>query len=132
MDLYERWPGSTYADHARGNTELHLELREIFATKSVAEWLDFGVEQNTPIAPFNTPANIGDDPQFQARMGFYSSDDVGCEQLPLPVYVNAELPPAPTIAPTPGQHTDEVLEEVLGLGDAEIETLREDGVLGND
>ena len=27
---FERWPGSKYADHAKGNRELHLELKEIF------------------------------------------------------------------------------------------------------
>ena len=30
MDLFERWPGSKYADHARGNRELRRELRDIF------------------------------------------------------------------------------------------------------
>ena len=34
MDLFERWPGSKYADHARGNRELQAELRDIFATKT--------------------------------------------------------------------------------------------------
>ena len=31
MDLFERWPGAKYADHARGNRELQAELRDIFA-----------------------------------------------------------------------------------------------------
>ena len=30
-DLFERWPGSQYGDHARGNTEMRAILREIFA-----------------------------------------------------------------------------------------------------
>ena len=29
-ELFERWPGSKYADHARGNRELQAELRTIF------------------------------------------------------------------------------------------------------
>ena len=29
-----------------------------------------------------------------------------------------------------GQHTDEVLAEVLGLGDAELGTLHDDGIVG--
>ena len=36
MDLFERWPGSKYADHARGNRELQHELRDIFRTKTAA------------------------------------------------------------------------------------------------
>ena len=30
VDLFEKWPGSKYADHARGNLELRAELRDIF------------------------------------------------------------------------------------------------------
>ena len=130
MDLFERWPGSTYADHARGNTELQRELKAIFATKTCAEWLAFSNEANTPIAPFNTPANIGDDPQFQARIGFLSTSDVGCEQLPLPVYVDGEKPAAPSMAPTVGQHTDQVMQEVLGRTAAEVDALRAEGAFG--
>ena len=39
-DLFERWPGAKYADHARGNIELQAELRDIFRTRTTAEWLD--------------------------------------------------------------------------------------------
>ena len=130
MDLFERWPGSTYADHARGNTELQRELKAVFATRTCAEWLDFSNEANTPIAPFNTPANIGDDPQFQARIGFLPTEDMGCEQLPLPVYVDGAKPPTPSMAPTVGQHTDQVMADMLGLGTDEINDLRASGAFG--
>ena len=36
----------------------------------------------------------------------------------------------PTMAPTVGEHTHEVLEKVLGKTDADIAKLRTDGVLG--
>ncbi len=129
-DLFETWPGSKYADHARGNTELQAELRNIFRTRTCTEWLAFGDEFNTPIAPFNTPANIGDDPQFQARMGFYPIDAVGCEQLPLPVFVDGDPLPVPTMAPTVGEHTDDVMADVLGLDATRITELREGGAFG--
>jgi len=54
-ELYEQQPGAKYADHARGNTELRAILRDIFASRSSAEWLDFGMKHNTPIAPSNRP-----------------------------------------------------------------------------
>jgi len=129
-DLFEKWPGSKFADHARGNLELQAELKKIFMTKSVKEWLDFSNEVNTPIAPFNTMKNIGEDPQFQARMGFLPIDAVGCEQLPLPVFVNGEKLPVPTMAPEVGQHTEEVLGEVLHKDPATLKKLREDGSFG--
>jgi crotonobetainyl-CoA:carnitine CoA-transferase CaiB-like acyl-CoA transferase len=130
MDLFEKWPGSKYADHAKGNKELQAELRDIFRTKTVVEWLAFSDEHNTTIAPFNTQANIGDDPQFQDRMGFLPIEAVGCEQLPLPVFVGGKKLPVPTMAPTVGEHTDQVLSDVLGKDAAEIERLRKDGVFG--
>ena len=130
MDLFEKWPGSKYADHARGNKELQKELREIFKTKTVREWLEFSDEVNTTIAPFNTQKSIADDPQFQHRMGFYPTEKLGCEQLPLPVFVNGEPLPCPTKAPTQGENTDEVMARVLGKSEAEIARLRESGVFG--
>jgi crotonobetainyl-CoA:carnitine CoA-transferase CaiB-like acyl-CoA transferase len=129
-DLFDKWPGSKYADHAKGNKELQRELQTIFKTKTCAEWLEFSNEFNTTIAPVNTPANIGDDPQFQARMGFYPSEAVGCEQLPLPVYVDGSLPPVPTMAPTVGEHNDNVMTDVLGLSADDIQALKDTGAFG--
>src|SRR5437763_181513 len=51
MDLFERWPGSKFADHARNNVELQGILTEIFKQKAADEWIEFGGEHNTPIAP---------------------------------------------------------------------------------
>jgi len=131
MDLFEKWPGSKYADHARNNIELQTQLRDIFKTRSVKEWLAFANEHNTTIAPFNTQSSIADDPQFQDRMGFLPIEAVGCEQLPLPVFVNGKRLPVPTMAPTVGEHTDEVLANVLGKTEADIAKLRSEGVFGN-
>lgn len=130
MDLFERWPGSEYADHARGNTELHAELRDIFASRTAGEWLAFGGEVNTPIAPVNTPANIGEDPQFAARMNWIPREELGAEQLPTPIKIVAGTLPHPTRAPTVGEHTEQVLREVAGYDDARIAALRDSGAIG--
>ena len=130
MDLFDRWPGSKYADHARGNLEMQRELRDIFRTKTSAEWLEFGDRVNTPIAPVNNAKNVVDDPQFQDRLPLFTTEQVGCEQLPLPVKFFDEELPVPTHAPTVGQQTDEVLSEVLGLNDDRLASLRDQGILG--
>ena len=54
-DLFERYPGSKYADHARGNAEMHALLRDEFKRRTSVEWIEFGATHNTPIAPVNTP-----------------------------------------------------------------------------
>ena len=127
LDLFEKWPGSKYADHAKGNTELHIELREIFKQKSSAEWLQFSEDENTPIAPVYNAKTAPTDPQFQHRLPFYSIEDLGAEQLPLPVKIIGEEPLVPSKAPEVGEHTDEVLQEILGYDESLIADLRDNG-----
>ena len=127
-ELFERWPGNQYADHARGNRELQAILADVFRSKSTLDWVWFGDEHNVPIAPVHTPQTIADDPQFQARLGFLPAAEHGADLLPTPIkLVGDELPP-PRKAPTVGQDTDEVLREVLGKSDDEIDALRRAGV----
>ena len=114
-DLFERWPGSQYADHARGNVELQGELREIFAARTTEEWLAFAAEHDTAIAPANTATTIVDDPQFRDRFTWVGTDRVGCDQLLFPLKVDGEELPVPSRAPDVGQHTDEVLAELASL-----------------
>ena len=130
MDLFEKWPGSTYADHARGNRELQAELREIFAAKTSAEWMDFGGRVNTPIAPVNTPKTLADDPQFADRLGWIPAEQLGAEQLGFPVRFVDEALPLPHKAPAAGEHTYEVLRAVCDYNDEQIAALRRAGVLG--
>lgn len=129
-DLFERHPGSKYADHARGNEELRRELAAIFRSRSTAEWVVLGNEANTPIAPVNTPQTLADDPQFQARLPWIPKERVGNDQVPVPIKLVGEELPLPTKAPTAGQHTDDVLAEVLGYDADRIAALRAGGVLG--
>lgn len=130
MDLFERWPGSKYADHARGNRELQAELRAIFATKTSAEWMEFGGRVNTPIAPVNTPKTLADDPQFADRLGWIPAERLGAEQLGFPVRFVGEDLPVPAKAPTVGEHTYDVLRAVCDYDDERIAELRKSGAIG--
>jgi crotonobetainyl-CoA:carnitine CoA-transferase CaiB-like acyl-CoA transferase len=130
MDLFERWPGAEVADHAAGNRELQAELREIFRQRTTAEWVAFGNEHDTPIAPVNTPKTLLDDPQFKARMPLLPRERLGAEQLPTPIKLVDGTLPVPTRAPTVGEHTDEILREVLGYAEARVAELRASGALG--
>ncbi|HEX4532539.1 MAG TPA: CoA transferase [Acidimicrobiia bacterium] len=130
MDLFEKWPGKTIADHARGNKELQAELRDIFRTKTSQEWIDFADEHNTTIAPANTAQTVRHDPQFQDRFRWVSYDDAGADMLLFPLHVEGEELPVPTKAPEVGEHTDAVLRNVLGYDDAKLTALREAGALG--
>jgi crotonobetainyl-CoA:carnitine CoA-transferase CaiB-like acyl-CoA transferase len=130
MDLFEKWPGSKFADHARGNRELQQVLRDLFKSKTSAEWIEFGNLHNTPIAPVNTPKTIADDPQFQHRLPWYPAAEHGADMLPFPVKFLEEELPSPGVAPTVGEHTEEVLRRVLGYDDDKLALLRDAGVFG--
>jgi crotonobetainyl-CoA:carnitine CoA-transferase CaiB-like acyl-CoA transferase len=129
-DLFERWPGSQYGDHARNNTELRVILRDVFATKSTEEWLAFGLEHNTPIAPANSPKTLYADPQFQDRFELLPASQVGADMLPTPIKFVDEQLPMPTKAPTVGQHTEQVLRDVLGWDETQIAAARAAGAFG--
>ena len=130
MELYERWPGNQYGDHAKGNREMHIELRDIFRTKSCAEWIAFGGEHNTPIAAVNTPQTLAHDPQFLDRLDFIPASVLGADQLPSPIKFLDDSVPTPTHAPSNGQHSDEILADVLGYDAERIAALHAAGVLG--
>jgi crotonobetainyl-CoA:carnitine CoA-transferase CaiB-like acyl-CoA transferase len=88
-----------------------------------------------PAAPVTAAAQLGDNPQLQAR-GFFEAVShavVGTHAYPtLPLQLTAHrwrwsAGPAPTL----GEHTEAVLRELLGVSDAEIDALRADGIIGN-
>lgn len=129
-ELFEKWPGSKYADHATGNRELRAILRDVFRTRTTQQWMAFGAEFNTPIAPVNSPRDIGGDPQFQARFSVLPHEQHGADMLGFPVHFGGEELPLPARAPTAGQHTEEVLRSVLGCDQTRIDALRRAGALG--
>jgi crotonobetainyl-CoA:carnitine CoA-transferase CaiB-like acyl-CoA transferase len=130
-DLFAQNPGSKYADHARGNVALRRELAAIFATRSTAEWIQFGREMNTPIAPVHDTKSITRDPQFQARLPFRPWQQHGTELMPSPIKLLGEELPVPTKARiNAGSDTDAVLADVLGYDGERIAALRRGGALG--
>jgi crotonobetainyl-CoA:carnitine CoA-transferase CaiB-like acyl-CoA transferase len=68
--------------------------------------------------------------------GFFETIDhpvVGTHALPGLPFRLSERDAGWLRSPPPmlGQHNEEVLQDVLGLGDDEIEALRADGIIGN-
>src|SRR5699024_11013165 len=104
---------------------------EIFATRSAGEWVDFGLEINCPIIAVNTPQTLAEDPQFQDRFPWIPAARLGAEQQPSPIkYLDVDIP-EPEKAPTVGEHSEQVLRDVLGYDADRISALRDAGVLGD-
>jgi len=128
-ELFERRPGSEYGDHARGNREMQAELTPIFAARSTAEWVQFGIDVDVPIAPCHTPKTVADDPQFRDRFEWFPTEALGAEQLPFPVKIVGADPVVPGKAPELAEHTDAVLADVLGYDADRIAALRAAGAV---
>jgi crotonobetainyl-CoA:carnitine CoA-transferase CaiB-like acyl-CoA transferase len=104
---------------------LQAILTEVFKSRTTREWIEFGNEHNTPIAPINTPKTIVDDPQFQHRFQWIPTSQLDADMLGYPVkFDGADLAP-PSRAPKVGEHTDEVLARFAGYDAEKIDALRE-------
>jgi succinyl-CoA:(S)-malate CoA-transferase subunit B len=83
---------------------------------------------DTPAGPLNNIADIFADRQFHARRNLVAIDDPLTGEAMVVPSVVPRLSETPgsirSLGPTLGQHTDEVLHEVLGLDAAEIADLR--------
>jgi crotonobetainyl-CoA:carnitine CoA-transferase CaiB-like acyl-CoA transferase len=131
MDMFEKWPGKKLADHAPGNKEMQKELTAIFKTKTIKEWMDWGVKVNTPIAPVYNSETVMDDEHFKARFKWYPHETHGADMMSYPVHFINETLPEPTKAPTPGQHRDEILKRCLNYDESKISALAEKGAFGS-
>jgi benzylsuccinate CoA-transferase BbsE subunit len=89
--------------------------------------------RHIPCGPVNNAADLLEDPQLDAVGAWVDVQhpDVGSVRLPRgPVRFDGE---ATTVGAVPGvgEHTDDVLRSVLGMGDDEIEALRTWGAVGS-
>jgi succinyl-CoA:(S)-malate CoA-transferase subunit B len=88
---------------------------------------------DTPAGPLNNIADIFGDRQFHARRNLVSMDEEKTGEsiiVPSPVPQLSETPARiRSLGPELGQHTDEVLLEVLGMDQAQIDQLRKQHVI---
>ncbi|MEW6751716.1 MAG: CoA transferase [Candidatus Latescibacterota bacterium] len=117
-------------------TEHHGELEPVLAARfrghGVAHWCRLLGEAGIPCGPISDVEDLFADPQVAAR-GMIAQVDhpqAGRQRMAAsPLRFSAA--PSPPLRPAPllGQHTDEVLAEVLGMGAEERDGLRRDGVI---
>lgn len=86
--------------------------------------------EGVPGGPVNDAADVAADAHFRARESVIERDAPGLGRLVMPgVVPKLDRTPGAVrcTGPAVGEHTEEVLRERLGLGDAEIAELRRDG-----
>ena len=114
---------------------LYAQLVPAFLTKTKAEWVDGLTALGVPCGPVNNIAEVFEDEQIQHREMRIEMPHPLAEDGTVPLLGNpiklSETPVA-YAAPPPflGQHTDEVLQDLLELDAAERSRLRESGIIG--
>lgn len=120
------------ADRVRHRAELVPLLEQVMKTRSKGDWLASLEAATVPCGPINSLDEVFADPQVQARGMVTPWAHPLRDGLPLvasPIKlsrtpVRTDLPP-----PLLGQHTDEVLAELLGYDAARIAALRDQGAI---
>ena len=124
----------TNANRVRNREALYALLPEVTAQKPLDTWLEGLAEIGVPSGPVNDLARVFDDPHvlhrgMRIKMPYSGSESGELEMMGNPIKfsrtpVDYKLPP-----PKAGEHTDEVLTEMLDLSEEEIAALREAGTI---
>ncbi|MDR3535735.1 MAG: CoA transferase, partial [Acetobacteraceae bacterium] len=123
---------ATTPARTRNRDRVMALVGEIMATRPRAHWLAKMREAGVPAGAINSVAEAFTSPEIAAR-GLLSAIPhpvAGTVPNVAPAFRLHGTPLAdPIAAPMLGQHTDEILREVLGYDDARIAALAENGVV---
>lgn len=113
--------------------ELVPYLQQRLRTRPAAQWLEALEKAVVPANPVNRIDQVFDDPQVQARGLRIELPHAGGGSVPMvrnPLKFSATPLQYRQAAPVLGQHTREVLDEVLSIDDARLQALQAQGVVG--
>ncbi len=116
--------------HNRG--ELDSAIETITQTKTTRQWLDIFEGSGLPYSAVNDVYDTLNHEHVLARDMVKEVYHQWCGPIKLvntPVKYSESRPSIRSVPPMLGQHTDEVLRDVLGLGGADIEALKEEGAV---
>jgi crotonobetainyl-CoA:carnitine CoA-transferase CaiB-like acyl-CoA transferase len=110
--------------------EIQESFRAIFRTKTRDEWFEILSRTDVCVGKMNTLDEVEADPQVQARKMIVELDTPEGGRKVKQVGISVKLSETPgsirSLAPTLGQHTEEVMHG-LGYSDEQIEKWRADG-----
>jgi formyl-CoA transferase len=123
---------ATNAARLENRRTLVAMLNDLFGTRDAAEWMALCQEIGIPTAPINNLDQVFADPQVQARNMRVDVEHPAAGTLPLvasPLKITTAPPQVRTPPPLLGQHTDEILETLLGFDEATVNDLRMENVI---
>ena len=123
---------STNKARVAHRAELIPLLRQATVFKTTAEWVTLLEEAGVPCGPINDLAQVFADPQVQARgLRLDLANGLGSTtpQVASPLRLSATPVDYRLAPPLLGEHSDAILQRLLGLDAAQIASLRAAGVV---
>ena len=116
----------------KNRRELNVILDPVMKTKTTAEWEKIFEEASIPYSPINNIQQICEDPHIRYRGMLAEIDQPAVGKMRIansPIRLSET--PGHVYAPAPllGQHSEDVLREILGYSQAEIDKLKEDEII---
>lgn len=109
------------------------ELKKEFLSRTQEEWVQLLKGVDTCCEPVRNVAEVIEDPHFKERKLFFVKDFPGegkVHQMRTPLVIDGmENEPYRTNPPKWGEHTKEVLKEIGGYEEDEIDRLEKEGVI---
>ena len=110
------------------------QLEKAFSKATSIEWIEKLTSLGVPCGPLNDLKQVFDDPHVKFRGMQTSIPHARAAAGSVPALANpARLSVTPPTydraAPLLGEHTDEILFDVLGLTEKEVETLKAEGII---
>ena len=106
-------------------------VEALMRTRSTSEWEAILHRAEVPHAPVWSYADLFAQPEMAERLRVAVRDPAGkpVDLLSSPFHIAGATLPTPTPPPTLGQHTDEVLTQLLGLSAEQVADLRQKRVV---
>jgi crotonobetainyl-CoA:carnitine CoA-transferase CaiB-like acyl-CoA transferase len=130
-DLLDDPRYKTTVDRMKNRQSLIPILQEVFAQRPYEEWEPLLLGNDIPVGAINNIEQVINHPQVKARKALVEFDHprVGkARSIGSPVRLSRTPAQMRTPAPLQGQHTTEVLRDVLGMSADEIAALDKAGV----
>jgi crotonobetainyl-CoA:carnitine CoA-transferase CaiB-like acyl-CoA transferase len=116
----------------QNRAELTRLLQAVFARRSTREWVELLEAAGVPNGPINDVAQVFEEPQVKARGIKVELDHPVAGRLPTvasPMRFSATPVEYKLAPPVLGQHTEEILRDLLKKTDVEIAKLKADGTV---
>ncbi|MXV75507.1 CoA transferase [Candidatus Poribacteria bacterium] len=122
----------TNADRTENHAELFPILSDIMSQRATDDWIDALGQIGVPCGPINTMDKVVSHPQVQARemITRVAHQITGKVEVPgVPIKLSETPGNVDVPAPSLGEHTTEVLTDILKMSPDEVAKLKQDGVI---